>query len=99
MDNKIVGKTKILNKVSKSTNLPFDACERVTDAFIDEIINSLSHGEKVVLKNFMVIEPSIRTEREGKDLATGETIVFPPIKTVKCKMSRNVKNCVKNGKW
>ena len=41
--------------------------------------------------SFEIIE---RAEREGKDLKTGETVTYPPVKSVKCRVSKTVRDAV-----
>lgn len=89
-----IGKTKLVRQIAKSNNIPIETCERVIDSCINEVVDLLVRGDKLVLKNFMSIEIIERAEREGKDLSSGEVITFPPVKSVKCKVSKTVRAAV-----
>lgn len=90
-----IGKTKLVrNIVAKTNNVSIETCEQVVDACINEIVDLLVRGDKLVLKNFMSFETIERAEREGKDLKTGETVVYPPVKSVKCRVSKAVRDAV-----
>lgn len=90
-----IGKTKLVRNVAARTeNVPIEACERVIDACIEEVIDLLVRGDKLVLKNFMSFETIERAEREGRDLRTGKPITYPPVKSVKCRVSKAVRDAV-----
>lgn len=89
-----IGKTKLVRNVAAKTNISIDTCEQVIDACIEEVIDLLVRGDKLVLKNFMSFETIERAEREGKDLRTGEPIIYPPVKSVKCRVSKAVRDAV-----
>jgi nucleoid DNA-binding protein len=40
------------------------------------------------------MEITKRGERRGKDLRTGEAIIYPPTKTITCKVCKNIKNII-----
>ena len=92
-----IGKSKIVKNISKRTNVNTEICENVIDAMTNEIVDALVRGDKLAIKNFMTIEVIERGAREGKDLKTGQPVVYPPVKSVKCKISKAVKDAV-NGK-
>lgn len=90
-----IGKTKLVRNVAARTNnISLDACEQVIDACIEEVIDLLARGDKLVLKNFMSFETIERAEREGRDLRTGKPITYPPVKSVKCRVSKAVRDAV-----
>ena len=77
------------------SNVSEDACEGVLDAFGEAIKIGLQDDGRIIIKNCMTIEVANRGERAGKDLRTGEAIVYPPTKTVVCKISKPIKDSVK----
>ena len=91
-------KSDIINKIADRTGLPKTSCELVIDIFTDEIKNCLVAGDKLIIKGFIGFEVSERPEREGRNPKTGEVSTFPAVKSVKCKISRSIKDAV-NGKW
>ena len=92
-----IGKTKIIRDIAARTGESVNACEKIVDAYNDAILNALINEDKVVLKNFITYEVITRGERSGIDLKTGKPITYPSVKSVKCKVSRALKDAV-NGK-
>lgn len=68
-------------------------CDTLVDIFTDALID----GEKIVWKGFLSAEVVDRGERCGRHPQTNEVVMFPPSKTVKCKMSQVIKEVV-NGR-
>lgn len=90
-------KSELLVNVSAITGLSKEQCEMVIDAMVSEITNSLINGEKVAIHRFMTLEPGERGTRKARNPSTGEVQTFPPVKTVKCKLSREIKNAINKG--
>lgn len=90
-----LGKTKLISKIAaRADGISKEKCETVIDLYMDEVIKALAAGDKVVIKNFMTFEVIERAEREGRDLKTGEIVTYPPVKLVKCKVSKVLKDAV-----
>ena len=87
----------LIRKVSQRTEINKSDCEEVLDAMAIEIMNSLIDGEKVFLKNFITFEITQRPERQGRNPRTGNTETYPPVKSIKCRISQSFKDAV-NGK-
>lgn len=90
-------KSDIINKIADRTGLSKTTCESVIDIFADEVKNCLVDGDKLIIKGFIGFEVSERPEREGRNPKTGEISTFPSVKSVKCKISKAIKDAV-NGK-
>lgn len=90
-------KNDLLNAISEKTQLSKASCEKIIDAMMEEIKNSLLHGEKVTIKGFAVFEVKDRLEREGRNPKTGEVCTFPPVRTAKCRFSKELRDFI-NGK-
>lgn len=63
--------------------------EVITDALLD--------GNKILWKGFISMEVVERAERKGRHPQTNEIVIFPSIKSIKCKISKAIKDAV-NGK-
>lgn len=88
----------VYNKLKGSPQVPSkSSCRAIVDTFIDEIKDCLVVGDKVVLKGFMSFEVKERPAREGRNPQTGKVVTFPAVKTIKCKLSKAIKDAV-NGK-
>lgn len=92
-----MSKTELVTNVMKATGETRLVCDKVVDAFIDELKDAICRGEKISLKNLMTIEIGERAAREARNPATGEIQMFPAVKTVKCKISTAIKKAL-NGK-
>lgn len=90
-------KSDIINNIAEKTGLPKSSCESVIDVFADEVKDCLVNGDKLIIKGFIGFEVSERPEREGRNPKTGEVITFPAVKSVKCKISKAIKDAI-NGK-
>lgn len=72
-------------------------CEEIIDGFTEEVKNCLLSGERVILRGFATFEVHERKEREGRNPKTGDIVKFPAVKSIRCKMSKSIKDAV-NGK-
>lgn len=90
-----MGKNELVSKISYRTGIKKESCEAVVDAFAQEITDALVNGEKVIIKDFMSFEVTERAERTARNPATGGMQHFPAVKSVKCKVSKNIKDAVK----
>lgn len=90
-------KSDIINNIATRTNMPKVSCEAVIDAFADEVKDCLVNGDKLIIKGFIGFEVNERPEREGRNPKTGTVTTFPAVKSVKCKISKAIKDAV-NGK-
>ena len=92
-----MGKNELLQNISMATATPRVVCEKILDAFRDEVKTSLAAGEKIMIKDFMSFEIGERSERDARNPSTGEIEHFPAVKTVKVKVSKKIKDAI-NGK-
>lgn len=90
-------KSDIINKIVEKTGLSKTDCESVIDIFADEVKNCLVKGDKLIIKGFIGFEVNERPEREGRNPKTGEVDTFPAVKSIKCKISKAIKDAV-NGR-
>lgn len=89
-----MGKNDLIAKIAHRTGMAKEPCEAVVDAMTEEITEALVKGEKIMLKGFMSFEVGERGERDARNPATGEIEHFPPVKTVKCKVAKTIKDAV-----
>lgn len=68
-------------------------CDTLVDVFTDALIE----GKKITWNGFMTMEAVDRGERRGRHPITNEVVIFPPSKSIKCKISQLIKDVV-NGK-
>lgn len=87
-------KSDLINNITKNTGIQKSVCEAVIDSMVNEITTALVNGEKVSIKSFMTFELGSRAERNARNPSTGEIVRFPAVKTIKCKMSREIKDAI-----
>ena len=68
-------------------------CETLEEVVKDVLLN----GDKILWKGFISMEVVERAERKGRHPQTNEIVVFPSVKSIKCKISKAIKDVV-NGK-
>lgn len=89
---------KIAEKMYGSVN---DKSIQQSTAFCDTleevITDALLDGEKILWKGFISIEVSERAERKGRHPQTDEIVIFPSVKSIKCRISKAIRDAV-NGK-
>lgn len=90
-------KNELIENIAKNTGISKTSCEAVIDSFADEIKTALIAGDKVMLKGFMSMEITERPEREGRNPQTGNIVKFPSVKSVKCRVSKAIRDAI-NGK-
>ena len=76
----------------KSTAL--HAVEGVTDILSDAFVR----GENVYLRGFGSLEVKTTKEKKARNINAGTTVIIPAQRTVKFKVSKQLKNRMNNGK-
>lgn len=76
----------------KSTAL--HAVEGVTDILSDAFVR----GENVYLRGFGSLEVKTTKEKKARNINAGTTVIIPAQRTVKFKLSKQLKNRMNNGK-
>lgn len=79
------------------TDIDLRQCAQMCDYLVDIFTDALKDGEKIVWKGFLSAEVVERGARKGRHPQTNEVVVFPPVKTINCKMSKYIKDAI-NGK-
>ena len=65
-------------------------CDTLVDIFTDALIN----GEKITWNGFLTVEVVERGQRCGRHPQTNEVVTFPPSKSIKCKISKIIKDII-----
>ena len=98
----MVGRNEIIKRLalkkygteSNIDNRKLQECSQICD-FIEEIVTeALLDGEKIAWKGFFSAEITNRRERRGRHPQTNEVVVFPPVKTINCRMSQRIKDMI-----
>ncbi len=71
-------KKDIVLKISQEIGAKQVDVKRVVQRTLDCVVESLSQGEKVELRNFGVFKVKARRGRTGRNPRTGQTVPVPP---------------------
>lgn len=71
-------KKDIVLKISQEIGAKQVDVKRVVQRTLDCVVESLSRGEKVELRNFGVFKVKARRGRTGRNPRTGQTVPVPP---------------------
>ena len=88
---------KLAERIYGNANQPeIQQCTLFCDTLVDVITEALMNNERVLWKEFFTIKVCDRAERQGRNPNTNEIVTYPPTKTVVCKMSKAIKDVVKD---
>ena len=90
-----MNKNDLIVSVSKKTDVNQKVVSDIINTTIDTIKETLADGEEVKLTGFMNFEIKDVSEREARNIRTGEPLIVPAHRTVKVKLSKTVKDCLK----
>jgi len=89
-----MNKTELIASVAAKAGLTKKDAERVVNATIESITESLVKGDKVNVSGFGIFEVKARPAREGRNPRTKETIQIPATKIPAFKASKTLKDSV-----
>ena len=89
-----MNKTELIAAVAAKTGLTKKDAEKVVNATIDSITESLVKGDKVNVSGFGIFEVKTREARVGRNPRTKETIQIPATKLPGFKASKTLKDAV-----
>ncbi len=88
---KAMKKKDFVAKVAQANGLSNAKTAEVIDSFIDEVIEALANGEKIMLSGFGTLEVKNRAGRIGRDIKTGAQIQLPATKIVSFRQSSKLR--------
>ena len=89
-----MNKTELIAAVAAKTGLTKKDAEKVVNATIDTITESLVNGDKVNVSGFGIFEVKAREARVGRNPRTKETIQIPATRLPQFKASKTLKDTV-----
>ena len=89
-----MNKTELVAAMAEQTQLSKKDAEAALKAFIDVVSEEMKKGEKVQLVGFGTFEVSERAAREGRNPATGESMVIKASKAPNFKAGKALKDLV-----
>lgn len=88
-------KKDIVLKIAEETDIKQVDVKKVVQKTLDHIVNSLSTGETVELRNFGVFKVKTRKARIGRNPKTGTKVPIPERKVVAFKIGMIMKKKVR----
>lgn len=82
-------------RISKETGVKQIIVRNVVQRTLDAILEALSKGERIELRNFGVFQVKTRKPRIGRNPRTGETVIVPERQIVVFKSGREMKKAIK----
>ena len=89
-----MNKTELIAAIAAKAGLTKKDAERVVNATVDAITESLVKGDKVQLSGFGIFEAKTREARVGRNPRTKETIQIPATRLPVFKASKTLKDAV-----
>ena len=84
-------KSKLLNQLKKSyPNFLKKDLEKVVSIVLNEVKQTLKHGDRVELRGFGMFSTNIQKARISRNPKTGEKVNTPEKKTIHFKMSKEM---------
>jgi len=83
-----ITKKELVNRIADRTGQTKVVTKEIIQHFLDEIINELSHGNRLEFRDFGVFEVKFRKARRAQNPRTLEKVHVPPKKVVKFKVGR-----------
>ena len=87
----MAGKAEVVDRVAELTGYPKTQVAMTYDLLFELMSEALAGGDKVTVPNFGTFLVSERPARSGRNPATGETINIAASKSVRFKVSKNLK--------
>ena len=87
----MAGKADMVDRIAELTGIPKTHVAMVYDNIFDLAGEALAENDKVTVPNFGTFQTSERPARQGRNPATGEPITISASKTVRFKLSKNLK--------
>ena len=79
-------------------DLPKSTALHVVDGVVDILTEAFARGENVYLRGFGTLEVKTTKEKKARNINAGTMVVIPAQRTVKFKISKQLKNRMNNGK-
>ena len=89
-------KADIVNEVAKTTGLEKQNVQRVVEAFMESVKDSIAKNESVYLRGFGSFTAKVRAQKTARNISKKETIIIQAHSIPAFKPSKTFLNLVKN---
>ena len=93
-ENRTITKKELVNRISEETSQTKVVVKEILQRFLDEIIDELSHGNRLEFREFGVFEVRERAARKAQNPRTLEKVHVPAKRVVKFKVGRTMRERV-----
>lgn len=90
-------KNELVKELAVSEKLHLSTAVKAVDGVIRIIKEALTKGEEITLRGFGTLSPVQREERNATHFKTKEPIVVPAHRTVRIRISKELKEQLNNG--
>jgi DNA-binding protein HU-beta len=90
----MAGKAELVDRVAELTGYPKTQVAMTYDLFFELMSEALAEDDKVTVPNFGTFQVTRRPARVGRNPATGEAISIAASKSVRFKVSKNLKEAL-----
>jgi DNA-binding protein HU-beta len=90
-----MNKSGLVDKVQEVLGGTKAEAERVVDAVIDGVTDSLKKGDEVSIAGLGIFSTKVRPARQGRNPRTGEAIKVPAMRVPKFRAAKALKDAVK----
>jgi DNA-binding protein HU-beta len=86
---------ELVSKIASEGGITQSQADKAVDGLISAVSDALSAGDKITLVGFGTFSVGVRSQREGRNPHTGETITIPESKVVKFKAGKTLSGRVR----
>lgn len=90
-------KQDIIEYLTHNRGLHRSSAIAAVNGVLEAIINSLKSGEEVTLRGFATFKVKNVAEKIGRNIGANTSVTIPAHRTVKFKISKELKNTLNNG--
>lgn len=90
----MAGKAELVDRVAELTGYPKTQVALTFDLLFEHMSEALATGDKVTVPNFGTFQLSERPARTGRNPATGEAITISASRSIRFKVSKNLKDAL-----
>ena len=87
-----ITKKELIDRIAETTQAKRVVVKRIVQSFLDEVVEELSHDNRLEFRDFGVFETRTRAARVAQNPKTLERVPVPCKRTVKFKMGRLMKS-------
>ena len=87
-------KAHIINSIQNQLNIPKNKSSEIVESLLEIIKSTLESGEDVLISGFGEFCVKEKSERRGRNPATGEDMMLPPRKVVTFRCSGKLRDSV-----